>query len=78
MRIMHSPQLCLVAHELDAPSTCVEFGAHGSPESRSPKHEGIMCMCMYSETSDKGHSERGQTSQQRTHQMYSSIRLCTK
>ena len=27
-------------------------------------------VCMYSETSDKGHSERGQTSQQRTCQKY--------
>ena len=28
---------------------------------------------IYSETSDNGHSERGQTSQQRTHHLYSSI-----
>ena len=32
----------------------------------------------YSETSDKGHSERGQTSQQRTHQLYSSIHTLYK
>ena len=35
-------------------------------------------MCMYSETSDKGHSERGQTSQQRTHHLYSSIHTLYK
>ncbi len=34
-----------------------------------------ICSCghTYSETSDKGHSERGQTSEQRTNQKYSSI-----
>ena len=32
----------------------------------------------YSETSDKGHSERGQASQQRTHHLYSSIHTLYK
>ena len=32
----------------------------------------------YSETSDKGHSERGQTSEQRTNQMYRYIQTLYK
>ena len=53
------------------------YGTNQPLESTPSVDKISLATLEYSETADKGHSERGKTSQQRTSRNYSCIRTCT-